>query len=44
MIVTNILLGLLVVIEFFNLCIRCIKCVPPEDPPLDENIRRKMYS
>lgn len=44
MIVTNLLLGCLVIIEFFNFCIRVAKFAPPEEPPLDEDIRRKMYS
>ena len=41
---TNLLLGCLVVIEFCNLCIRVLKVCPPDDPPIDEDIRMKMYS
>ena len=44
MFVTNILLGCIVLIEFCNLVIRIIKIIPPEEPELDEEIRRKMYS
>lgn len=44
MIITNILLGCLVIIEFFNLGIRIMKIVPPKEPPLDEEIWMKMYS
>lgn len=44
MLITNILLGLIVVIEFANLCVRVVKLFPPEDPPLEEEIRAKLYS
>ncbi len=44
MLITNLLLGALVLIEFMNLCVRVIKLVPPQDPPLDEEIRIKLYS
>ena len=44
MLITNLLLGALVIIEFMNLCVRIIKIVPPSDPPLDEDIRIKLYS
>lgn len=43
-IITNILLGALVIIEFANLCIRLLKIAPPPDPPIEEDIRVKMYS
>lgn len=41
---TNILLGCLVVIEFLNMVIRLIKLAPPSDPPIDEEIRKRLYS
>ena len=41
---TNLLLGCLVIIEFCNLIIRVIKIVPMDNPPLDDEIRVKMYS
>ncbi len=44
MFITNILLGTLVIIEFLNLCVRLIKLVPDDEPPLSEEIRMKMYS
>ena len=44
MFITNLLLGVLVIIEFCNLCIRVIKIIPPSEPPLNEEIRVKMYS
>lgn len=44
MIITNILLGFIVVIEIANLCVRVIKLIPPDDPPLEEEIRARMYS
>lgn len=44
MFVTNLLLGCLVIIEFFNLCVRIMKCIPEDNPPLDDEIRIKMYS
>lgn len=44
MFITNILLGALVIIEFLNLCVRIIKLVPDDEPPLSEEIRMKMYS
>ena len=39
-----ILLTLLVLIEILNLLIRIIKIVPEKTPPIDEDIRIKMYS
>ncbi len=44
MFIITLLLGCLVIIETCNLLIRLIKIIPPQDPPLDENIRLKMYS
>lgn len=44
MIITNILLSCLVFIELCNLVVRIIKIMPPNEPPLDEEIRMKMYS
>ena len=44
MIITNLLLGCLVIIEVFNLLIRIVKILPEHEPPLDEDIRIKMYS
>lgn len=44
MIVTNILLGLLVTIELCNMLIRIVKLVPPKDPPIDEQVRKRLYS
>lgn len=41
---TNVLLGCICVIEFLNLCVRIIKLVPPKDPPLEDEIRLKLYS
>ena len=38
------MLTCLVVIEFFNLVIRFVKILPYKDPPLDEEIKCKLYS
>ena len=42
--ITDILLGALVIIEFLNLCVRVVKIIPQEDPPISDDIRIKMYS
>ena len=41
---TEIFLGCLVVIKICNLIIRIMKVIPPEEPPINEEIRKKMYS
>ena len=41
---TNWLLGCICIIEFLNLCVRLIKLAPPKDPPIDEEMRKKLYS
>lgn len=40
----EILLGTLVLIELVNTLLRVIKLFPPDDPPIDEEVRRRMYS
>lgn len=44
MTVANFLLGFLVTIEFINMLIRIVKLVPPKDPPIDEQVRMRLYS
>lgn len=44
MLLINILLVILILIELCNLIIKILKLVPEEIPPLDEDIRIKMYS
>ncbi len=44
MLYLNIILTILLIIEILNFLIRLIKIVPEKDPPLDEDIRIKMYS
>ena len=43
MLYLNIILTCLLVVEVLNLFIRVIKIAPYSDPPLDEEIRNKMY-
>ena len=40
----NFVLTCLLFIEVLNLLIRLIKIVPPKEPPLEDDIRIKMYS
>lgn len=44
MTLTDFFLGFLVVIEACNLVIRLVKIYEPEVPPLDENLRKRLYS
>lgn len=43
MIIIEILLSCLVVIEFMKLVVEVKIVMPPEEPPLDEDIRKKLY-
>ena len=44
MTLTDFFLGCIVVIEVCNLVIRMGKIYEPEVPPLDENLRKRLYS
>lgn len=44
MIYLNIILTLMLLIEILNFLIRLIKIVPEKSPPLEEDIRVRMYS
>lgn len=39
----NTMLTLLVIVEIFNLAIRLVKIIPEKDPPLEEEIRARLY-
>lgn len=35
---------IIVIIEIFNLAIRLVKIIPEKDPPLEDEIRARLYS
>ena len=43
MIITNVLLSCLIIVEFLRLCVEIYSVLPDEDPPLDEEVRKKLY-